>query len=83
MVASYSGLYEEGEVEHINGVWPVFPLKQLSLQLATPLGVAKSWYKTMLRTIHFGLLISLHFHQLGPWLIPPPHDILCLLRGIL
>ena len=27
MVASYLGLYEEGEVEHINGVWPVFLLK--------------------------------------------------------
>ena len=25
--ASYSELYEEGEVEHINGVWPVFLLK--------------------------------------------------------
>ena len=27
VVASYSELYEEGEVEHINGVWPVFLLK--------------------------------------------------------
>ena len=27
MVASYSELYEEGEVEHINCVWPVFLLK--------------------------------------------------------
>ena len=27
MVASYSELYEEGEAEHINGVWPVFLLK--------------------------------------------------------
>ena len=24
VVASYSGLYEEGEVDHINCVWPVF-----------------------------------------------------------
>ena len=27
MVASYSELYEEGEVDHINGVWPDFLLK--------------------------------------------------------
>ena len=27
MAASYSGLYEEGEVEH--SVWPVFLLEQL------------------------------------------------------
>ena len=33
VVASYSGLYEEGEVEHINCVWPVFPLEQLDLKL--------------------------------------------------
>jgi len=26
-VGSYSEFDEEGEVEHINGVWPVFPLK--------------------------------------------------------
>ena len=31
VVASYSELYEEGEVEHINGVWPVSLLKQLNL----------------------------------------------------
>ena len=31
MVASYSELYEEGEVENINGVWQVFLLKQLKL----------------------------------------------------
>ena len=24
MIARYLGLYEEGEVEHINGVWPGF-----------------------------------------------------------
>ena len=24
VVAYYSRLYEEGEVEHINGVWPAF-----------------------------------------------------------
>ena len=24
VVASYLGLYEEGEVKHINGFWPVF-----------------------------------------------------------
>ena len=29
VVASYSGLYEEGDVEHINCVWPV----SLTLQL--------------------------------------------------
>ena len=27
VVAGYSELYEEGEVDHINGVWPVFSLK--------------------------------------------------------
>jgi hypothetical protein len=31
VVASYSELYEEGEVEHTNSVWPAFLLKQLSL----------------------------------------------------
>ena len=31
MVACNSELYEEGEVEHIGGVWPVFLLKQLNL----------------------------------------------------
>ena len=35
VVASYSELYEEGEVEHINGVWPVFLLKQLKLVAIT------------------------------------------------
>ena len=29
VVASYLELYEEGEVEHINGVWPVFLFEQL------------------------------------------------------
>jgi len=29
VIACYVGLYEEGEVEHINGVWPGF----LELQL--------------------------------------------------
>jgi len=28
LVASYLELYEEGEVEHINGVWPVLSVKQ-------------------------------------------------------
>ena len=27
VATSYTSLYEEGEVEHINGVWPVFLLK--------------------------------------------------------
>ena len=31
VVASYSELYEEGEVEHINCVWPVFLLKTAKL----------------------------------------------------
>ena len=35
MVASYSELHEEGEVEHINSVWPVFLLKQLNLVAIT------------------------------------------------
>ena len=26
---AYLELYEEGEVEHINSVWPVFPFEQL------------------------------------------------------
>ena len=29
VVASYLELYEEGEVEHINGVWPVLSVEQL------------------------------------------------------
>ena len=29
VVASYLELYEEGEVEHINGVWPVLSDEQL------------------------------------------------------
>ena len=29
MIASYLELYEEGEAEHINGVWPVLSDKQL------------------------------------------------------
>jgi len=29
MVANYLELYEEGEVEHINGVWPVLSVEQL------------------------------------------------------
>ena len=29
VVASYSELYEEDEVEHINSVWPVFLFEQL------------------------------------------------------
>ena len=29
VVASYSGLYEEGDVEHINCVWPVSATQQL------------------------------------------------------
>ena len=33
VVACYLELYEEGEVEHINNVWPVFLKQQLCLQL--------------------------------------------------
>ena len=29
--ASYSELYEEGEVEHINGVWPIFGAGKLAI----------------------------------------------------
>ena len=29
VVACYLELYEEGELEHINGVWPVFLIEQL------------------------------------------------------
>ena len=32
MVASYSQLYEEGEVEHINSLWPVFTLKKANFE---------------------------------------------------
>ena len=30
VVASYLELYEEGEVEHINGIWPVSQLNSYS-----------------------------------------------------
>ena len=33
VVASYSELYEEGEVEHINFVWPVFLLKTANFKV--------------------------------------------------
>ena len=37
VVASYLELYEEGKVEHINGVWPVFLIEQL-FTVYTPSG---------------------------------------------
>ena len=33
VVACYLELYGEGEIEHINSVWPVFLFEQLCLQL--------------------------------------------------
>ena len=41
MVACYSELYEEGEVDHINGVWPAFLLKTRKTQLALKLQGSK------------------------------------------
>ena len=38
VVASYLELYEEGEVKHINGVWPVFLFEQLFAALPRPPG---------------------------------------------
>ena len=35
MVASYLELYEEGEVEHINGVWTVLNWENLPNNIAT------------------------------------------------
>ena len=54
MVVSYLELYEEGEVEHINGVWPVFLFDQL-LQYMYPLGENKIPQSRP----HLALLISL------------------------
>ena len=41
VVVCYLELYEEGEVEHINGVWPVFLFEQLCLQLFPKKGLYK------------------------------------------
>ena len=35
MIACYLGLYEEGEVEHINGVWPNSYYYQLLVVIIT------------------------------------------------
>ena len=50
VVASYLELYEEGEVEHINGVWPVFLFERFfTLQVLDKIPQSNP---------HLGLLIS-------------------------
>ena len=59
MVECYSGLYEEGEVEHINGVWPSFLIIQLVCSnYGTKLhlmGGDCKYYKISYTWSHFGL----------------------------
>ena len=59
MVASYSELYEEGEVEHINGVWPVSLLKTAKISSnyfnGPHRGVALSTATRVIATSAFGL----------------------------
>ena len=63
VVASYSELYEEGEVEHINGVWPVFLLKLAKFKahwsnLSRAVGVVNHPYISRQSLLHVGLLSS-------------------------
>ena len=63
VVASYSELYEEGEVKHINGVWPVFLLrlansKLIGQNLSRAVGVVNHPYISRQSLLHFGLLSS-------------------------
>ena len=62
MVECYSGLYEESEVEHINGVWPSFlPIEfvcsiyGMSLH---PVGGESGSIKSATSCSHLGLLIT-------------------------
>ena len=67
MVASYSELYEEGEVDHINGVWPDFLLKIANFTAliifikATPHGCGQFCIKTPTAHALIGLLSSYMF----------------------
>ena len=61
VVASYSELYEEGEVAHINGVWPVFLLKLANsklIGLSRAVGVVNHPYISRQSLLHVGLLSS-------------------------
>ena len=51
MIACYLELYEEGEVEHINGVWPSFP-NSIALGRTKKLGYM--WHQSVcLRTLPY------------------------------
>jgi len=55
VVASYSELYEEGEVDHINGVWPDFLLMTANFNannIHNPYHTHWGWSQTCIKTRH-------------------------------